>query len=374
MDVQHYIDKMKSIQESFLECIDNEEKNITDFISIFDQNNIKEDKQDLQDFFLFLIKIVNYHHRSPSFFDKIFEVFNYIKSDIQKHFQQNELFDLFIGCKRVLLFLFEEKYIEITSKIFHKLNDQSKYLNRKYINYFYPEIKEYLDTFDQRIYGKIPGNFEELRKTGQNESKICEIIRNDDLDEFIVQNTQKEIFFSKIPLSIYETNNYLMKENITLIEYVLLFGSVKIFKYMILKNFNIDASLWIWAIRGSNAEIIQFFEERIGKPTPKEINIFLAESILCNYNDITSYFLNDISNSEKNNKNILEQCLIAHNFVLMNDNLIKYNLLPKLYYNGYSKLTNILLNVKDIDINPTKISYFFDYKWRFYLIYTIKFQ
>ena len=118
----------------------------------------------------------------------------------------------------------------------------------------------------------------------------------------------------------------------------------------------------------------QFLSVEEKKQIQKEINTFLAESILCNYNDITSYFLNDISNSEKNNKNILEQCLIAHNFVLMNDNLIKYNLLPKLYYNGYSKLTNILLNVKDIDINPTKISYFFDYKWRFYLIYTIKFQ
>ena len=66
----------------------------------------------------------------------------------------------------------------------------------KYPRYFAPEIKPFindkmiLDNYShdmiEEIKKEIPDNFFELRKKGENESFLCELIRKDDIKNFIV--------------------------------------------------------------------------------------------------------------------------------------------------------------------------------------------
>ena len=65
-------------------------------------------------------------------------------------------------------------------------------------------------------------------KVGENDSYICELIRKDSLDDFIIFLNQNRIPFDcEIEPSIYETNLFLLnKSEIKLIEYAVFFGSI----------------------------------------------------------------------------------------------------------------------------------------------------
>ena len=69
---------------------------------------------------------------------------------------------------------------------------------------------------------ELPNNFNYLRKIGENESYLSEMIRNDSVDDQIAYvNRIYTSLNSKIYPSIYETNLFLIKnpDGITLIEY-----------------------------------------------------------------------------------------------------------------------------------------------------------
>ena len=56
-------------------------------------------------------------------------------------------------------------------------NDE--YEKANYLDYFYPEIKG----FNKKIiYKKLPSDFENKRKIGENDDNICQIIRNDSIE------------------------------------------------------------------------------------------------------------------------------------------------------------------------------------------------
>ena len=77
----------------------------------------------------------------------------------------------------------------------------------------------------------MPENFYEKRKQGENDSQICELIRNGMITEFVLHVTRNGVSLnSKIRPSIYETNSFLLKKQgskedggISLIEYALFF-------------------------------------------------------------------------------------------------------------------------------------------------------
>ena len=65
---------------------------------------------------------------------------------------------------------------------------------------------------------------------------FCSLIQKDLIEEFtIYMNKNGYSINSTINLSIYETNNLLLKQfGITLIEYAAFFGSIQIFDYLFL--------------------------------------------------------------------------------------------------------------------------------------------
>ena len=73
---------------------------------------------------------------------------------------------------------------------------------------------------------------------GENDNYICELIRNDSIEDFVTYVNQQCIDLTNyfIKKSIFETNYVLQNNTITLIEYAFFFGSLQIIKYLMLNR------------------------------------------------------------------------------------------------------------------------------------------
>lgn len=135
LSLQDYVDKKKNIQKYFIGYIDDEEnddKNLDDFIAIFNQSSIKEDKNELYLFLQLILAVSNNHYRLPNFFTKLFKIILYIKEDIIKYFTNEEIFKIFKSNKRVISFLIEEKIITINESILSSIVRINNELNKYY--------------------------------------------------------------------------------------------------------------------------------------------------------------------------------------------------------------------------------------------------
>ena len=204
-----------------------------------------------------IVKVCDYHKRNPSFFTKIIKILELFKNDLKNNFTNLAIFKIFESNKRILLFLFEQGIIKMDDPIVSILT------NSEYKSYFDPEITKFRLKKDV----EKQEDFDLKRKEGENDNYICKLIREDNVEEFIVYMNQCNIpFDSNIINPIFETNLLLLKrKNITLIEYATFFGSIRIFNYLKLEV-ELTPILWIYAVHSGNAEIIQCLENNNIKP------------------------------------------------------------------------------------------------------------
>ena len=233
---------MQEIQNSVLQFIENVEKveeNFQNLIQLLDDHKIRDDKHFLKSFLYLVSKISNNHYREKDFFSKIEQILTELKNDIKKCLTNHEIFKIFKGNKRIILFLIEQDLIKIDEQIADKI------INNKNTQYFYPEIKNFLSEEEQqKISSELPENFEENRKIGENDDQICELIRNDMIDEFITHVNRMNISLkSNVCNSIFETNPFLIDKEISLIEYAAFFGSIQIFNYLYKNGVELTSSL-----------------------------------------------------------------------------------------------------------------------------------
>ena len=177
---------------------------------------------------------------------------------LSNYFTNDEIFNIFKNNKRILLYLFDEKVIIFDQNILYKIINKN-YEESNYTQYFMPEIILLTKTNDK----EIPDQFAEKRKTGENDLFICELIRNDSVEEFIAFINKNNISLNtKIEPSIYETNPFLInnKEQ-SLIEYAAFFGSFEIFQYLMMNKVNLNSSLWKYVIHGQNPDLIHLLED-----------------------------------------------------------------------------------------------------------------
>ena len=171
MEVEQYISQKKTLYKSLLDFIVADDSVTIDdtynklLVHLKRLNNEAESEEILE--FLKLISIIssNYHF-TVEFFEKIKKIILFLSQKIKQSFTNRQIFDIFKKNKRVLLFLFEEKIINVDDSIIHFFNsrvdelkkesesgDQIIYGNvkkmkNKYFNYcifFYPEIKDHID-------------------------------------------------------------------------------------------------------------------------------------------------------------------------------------------------------------------------------------
>ena len=221
-----FLRNMKNIQSSIISYIEDNENLEEKFAIISDQiDNYKfiDNIDEMKIIFQLIVNISNNCHRYSDFWEKIEQILKLFKNAICDNFTNEEIYDIFQSNKRILLFLMEENILAIDKKCCVKLFSQNS-IKFKYPHYFSTEIRQFANEkwFNKNLLKKIkdfdfetiPDNFNELRKTGENESLICKLICDDSVDEFddFLQSNNIPVN-TKINASIYETNELLQRTN-----------------------------------------------------------------------------------------------------------------------------------------------------------------
>ena len=353
MDFQEVLERKKSIQKILLDFLENDsdiEENYQKIISILKDQKIKESQPELKEFLYLLSKICKYHNRSNSFSSKMQQILKSVQNDIKQTFSNSEIFDIFKSNKDILLFLLKEKII-VPDKSIIKEMKSDKYKPFQYNQFF----SDFLN--DKKVASNDKSDdFEENRKTGENDSYVCQLIRTDSIDQFISHVNKENLSTStEIETSLFETNLFLLKNKVTLIEYAAFFGSTQIFRYLYLNKAKISPFLWNFAIHGNNPELINFMVENKIKLNNNSYYDCIIESIKCHHVEMTNFIINNLYQKRKNDDSDFEiQSLKSHNYSFFqmdsNDKQVFYNLCK---YN-YPSIVSLLMKTKRIPIN-TKI-------------------
>ena len=206
---------------------------------------------------------------------------------------------------------------------------------------------------------EILENFDEKRQKGENESYICELIREDSVEEFISYMSKTDLSFSSfIPHSIFETNSFLLSnEKTSLIEYAAFFGSIQIFNYLRLNKAEISSSLLKYVIHSDNAELIQILEEdnESIKRADFDLDCF-NEAIKCHNNNITQYFEMYLDPDYKTNNSVIMSSLKSYNFKYIElDSINNEKFFYDLCKYDYTILVEYLITNNDINIYEMNI-------------------
>ena len=355
--VSDYLSKKRNVQCALLSLIkddENMEENMQNLSQIIADQQICEDKYQLRDFLYLVSNISNNHYRSNTFFEKIQRVLQDLMKEINEFFNESEIYDIFQKNKRILLFLFDEKILTANQHLANRLmkDDENNCL------YFYNEIKDFI---------KIPNienspilqseDYDENRDIGENDSQICQIIRNDSIEELESYIKESEISLnSMIETSIFETNPFLIGKEITLIEYAAFCGSHEILKYLLNNNVQISSELWIYSIHSKNLDIFNFLKENNVYLDFTMHEKLLEESIKCHHNEITNYLLtNYIDKEEFSMSNIVEQKFIDasfhyYNYAFFPEELIDNSILQSLIKYNHFHLFKLLYEADKINI------------------------
>ena len=391
MNSQEYLDMMNSIYEKILNFLEEEvssDKNLL-LKDIFNNTKINDNKYNLLSFLHLISKISDNRCRFTNFFSKIERIFQIFKEDIKKYFSNSEIFNIFKSNKRILLIIIEQQIIVFDEYIAKKITKTSKYIKAKYPHYFQPELQPFIDEkwfpkYDpeipelkinewvEEINEVLPENFYEKRKEGENDSKICELIRKDMISEFVEYVTRNNVSLnSKIQPSIYETNSFLLKDKkksnpnlnssqknvgFSLIEYAAFFGSLKILKYLCFKGVQLTQSLLPLVIHSKNVKIIHFLKDNQVELDDESCKQAFYESIKCHHNDIANYFINNIlQNDEENSQDTINQCLKYYNVAFLKNEFINESSFCNLCKYYYCAIVDYLLKNKEIDVNKIEI-------------------
>ena len=364
MDISQYLDEMRDIQTYLLNFIEKEketEENYHYVQQFLNNQKNRNNTHELKITLYLLSKICNNHYRRPNFFPKIEKILLLLQDKIKEYYSNIEIFYIFRDNKRILLFLIKEQIIIFNDEIAKEMIT-GKYHEFKYHLYFTIEYRQFFqqntkndiifsDIIDE-ISKEIPLDFEEKRNIGENDDYICQLIRNDLIDDFISYvNKNNYPLYSTIKPSIYETNKILLKKTfsnkLTLIEYAAFFGSIQIFKYLYLNGVELKQSLWFYSIHGDHPEIIQTLIDKNVVISSEEC---YKESIKCHHNATAEYIRsNFLSTDDK--IDFLEVYLKYYNFVFIQKEKITSNSFIYICKYDYTYIVDLFLQNNAIDIN-----------------------
>lgn len=268
--------------------------------------------------------------------------------------------------KRILLFLFNEKILIPDKEIMNTMF-KLEYQDKKYPYYFFNEIKPFVSKTNQNKIERYliqnvdkqfldPELFEKCRKEGENESFLCQLILEDSIENFVSYVTKANPKLTMtIKPSIFESNDYLLKNEPSLIEYAAFFGSFQIFKYLQLNNVVLKPSLWPYVIHGQNFDLVHLLEEYGIRPEDERYEECLIKSIKCHCVNLANYFHNYFVKEEIEEKNI-SLSLRYYNYSHIPDDLNNDVDFDYLCSCDYYKIVELLLTSPDIELNSNIIS------------------
>ncbi|KAK8865480.1 hypothetical protein M9Y10_011035 [Tritrichomonas musculus] len=375
MDVIDYIEKKKYIQKAvldFIDCNENNEESYENLSFFIEEQYDQENRCELKIILRLILEIASNNYRNSAFFNKIDQIIIALKNQIMHLFSNYEIFYIFKGNKRILLLLFKEKILNFEPSIFYTIMN-GKYQKANYPSYFFPEIKTFYEEKlknendkkksilfykNCQLINKDYDLFELNRKNGLNEEQICELIRNDCLEEFIsfIQNNQIRMTTTIKP-SIFETNNFLHDKECTLIEYATFYGSINIFTYLSKNKVELTESLWLFAAHNRNTNLITLLIDLNAKRRKETYQKCLAESIKCHNFIITDFIKYNLMNDQqKEINNDVHQCLKYYNFCFLPNEFLNAN---DIFYDcckyDYLNLVRYLYQIMDLNINDKQI-------------------
>lgn len=92
------------------------------------------------------------HLRMPKFFSKIEKILSFLDEIIMHHFRNIDIFQIFDDNNRVLLYFLNKKIITINESIYEWKKNKNWNKFSIFIEYFYPETKNYLTEFEKHIF------------------------------------------------------------------------------------------------------------------------------------------------------------------------------------------------------------------------------
>ncbi|KAK8867185.1 hypothetical protein M9Y10_010161 [Tritrichomonas musculus] len=362
--VQQYFDRMYNVEENLLVYVGECNQDINTFFNYLDEQEITENKSKLKSFLYLIVQLSNNYHRTSDLYTKIDQILAHLKASIQKHFQNSEIFHIFNSNKRVLFFLVQQKILTIDQGIVDCFI-QPKFLKKSYIEYFFPEVEPFLqESFKNKVKQSDKDSldlFNEKRQIGENDSNICSLIRNDQLDDFIAYLEKNNISLSSvIGSSIYETNQLLLnkEEKVSLIEYSAYFGAQQIFVYLHKQNVDMTSDIWPYVIHGKSADLIHLLEENHIQTKSNSYQYLIVEAIKCHHNDIANYFKTNFCQKEYlYNRYLLKKHFKYYNFIfkIYSRDIIYNSVRSDLFYYlckyDYDFVVEALLSLKEVNVN-----------------------
>ena len=116
MSIQKYFEEMKVVQSSLLQYIEDEDKeqeNYNSLIQIINDLKFLSDVQKFRSLLQLISNISDNHQRCHNFINKLQQILMSFREEIKNTFSNIEIFNIFKNSKRIILFLIEEKIIEI---------------------------------------------------------------------------------------------------------------------------------------------------------------------------------------------------------------------------------------------------------------------
>ena len=251
-------------------------------------------------------------------------------------------------------------------------------------HFFIPEIEKFIGEekmkeMKDELLSKDPNFFKDYdikRKEGENDSYICSLMRTDSVEEFISYVNRMSFSLSnEIKPSLFETNQFLIERKTTsLIEYSAFFGSIQIFRYLLMSNVKLTSSLWLYAIHSANGELIHLIESNDISP-PRCLNsekrknksyhrkrktpntnyiLCLIESIKCHHNDIADYIENNLlqqnEDDSKQSEEIVSNLIKYYDYERFQpEKIVEHGFFDLCLYK-YNELVNLLLKEKKDEI------------------------
>lgn len=346
--MEKYVNEKREVYDTLISFLDqNDEMNETDFFDFLKTKKLDENKLKMENFIYLLSSLCENHKRSSTFFQIICKILCQYQAAIDQFFTNRNLIHIFGHNNLYFLYIYAKKinannnFLEmilkeqtqhlkdINSKYSYSgvQNDKKKFPIGKYSDnedIYNDGLSNYNDSYDSNnsfsnertnnesdIFNKIFNDFETKKEAGENESFVCQIIREDLIDDFVKYSNQTNISLSMtISKSKYETNPFLLKQAKTsLIEYSAFFGSIQIFQYLRLNGVELTPTLWLYAVHGRNAELIHLLEESHVQPEDRTYESVLMEAMKCHHNEIAFYvkenlMMNKIDENEINVRGI----------------------------------------------------------------------
>ena len=389
--MESYIEDKKNLYTTILKFLeetdeDNDEESKKETIQeIIKDQQIEGDVEEMRQFLEIVKSIGEHHHRDQQFNERMNQLLLQYKDQIKQTMSNSEIFHIFENNKKIVLFLIKKDIITISEEIYEEIVNKVENNGNRYWHFFIPELENFVGEEKMKFVknellkkdANFLTNYEEKRERGENESHICSLIRQDSIEDFIIYLTSQNISpSSEILPSVFETNPFLIdNKNTTLIEYSAFFGSIQIFRYLLMSEAELTPSLWLYAIHSKNAELIRLLESTKVPPPKfhmkekeeeeeKSINNYeecFIESIKCHHNDIADYiennFIDQMKKDSQQKEEIISKCIKYHNYMhFEKETIIEHGFFYLSFYH-YDKLFDLLLNKKEKTIKDKMKQY-----------------